>query len=239
LGAVCGFDRVGRPRKGHIEVRALSGTADAMVAASSMPVHGTQQRRPSSHAQRRPIAGQSRLVPRRSAMSFSSCTPRFARSMPVRGFASPLDAAVAALFGAPSTSACASGGSTDGACAQPDASFVRLPVDIHETDGTFVITASLPGFRKEDVAIEMKDGVLTITAERSETTATHGSTQPTAARPAIQWHRRERRLVNWTRSLRLPEGVTGEGITAELKDGVLTVTVPQPKKQDGVRISVN
>lgn len=168
-------------------------------------------------------------------MSFSSCTPRFARSMPVRGFASPLDAAVAALFGTQAAGTC----STDGACAQPDASFVRLPVDIHETEGTFVITASLPGFRKEDVAIEMKDGVLTITAERSETTATDGSTQPTAARPAIQWHRRERRLVNWTRSLRLPEGVTGEGITAELKDGVLTVTVPQPKKQDGVRISVN
>ncbi|MDZ4753966.1 MAG: Hsp20/alpha crystallin family protein [Phycisphaerae bacterium] len=127
---------------------------------------------------------------------------------------------------------------------------LTLPVDVYQENGAFVIKASLPGFQKEQVAISMRGtsgaSVLTITASRGTATPGTAAAPASSAGPAAEqtervWFRRERRTASWERAIRMPEGVTDEGITAVLKDGVLTVTVPQPqpKKPDAVSININ
>lgn len=90
------------------------------------------------------------------------------------------------------------------------------PVDLHETPAEYVITAELPGFRREDVRIEMLDGQLTLAGARRE-----------RGLPCERYHRVERGHGNFTRTLHLPQPVDGEHITADLHDGVLTVTCPK------------
>ncbi len=185
------------------------------------------------------------------------CTPSgFRRGIAFR----PMDSAVAAMMASamrsPSASCCgtrASGESESQAQTQeqsrtdlatePQTAASRLPIDIHEENGRFVITASVPGFRKDQISVEVKDGMLTIAATNTVVRQeSSGADEATAAANAKKWYRRERRTMNWERSLRLSEGVTGEGTTAELKDGVLTVTIPQPRQvavPSGIKIDVN
>lgn len=160
------------------------------------------------------------------------CTPRLARPRAFAGFpSSPLSSFMAEFL---SPNAC--NGDADPTCCSPaemQRETARLPLDIHEKDNSFVITASVPGFRKEDVAVEFHEGVLTITATRDEKSETSGDAE------GVKWHRRERRNTNLSRSLRLPETVNGEGIGATLADGVLTVTVPQLPSKGKQSIPVN
>ncbi len=99
----------------------------------------------------------------------------------------------------------------------------RLAVDVHEeardAGNVWVITANVPGFKKDEIALEVKDNVLTIEAKRGQTA------ESTGAKATV--YRRERRTANLIRQVRLPENAAGDGITAALADGVLTVTIPQ------------
>jgi len=100
-----------------------------------------------------------------------------------------------------------------------------LPVDVSETDSAYLIRASLPGFNKDDIDIEVHEGVVTINAEHTEEDVQEDE----------KFYRRERRVGSVSRSITLP-GISGETEPkAELKDGVLTLRVPQsaankPKK---------
>jgi HSP20 family protein len=159
------------------------------------------------------------------------CTPRF-RRMPanIAGFPAPFSSFVAELM---KPGACATS-CNDESTAGAGPIAARLAVDIQEKDNTFVITASLPGFRKDEVSIEFEDGDLTIAATRAEVADASGQDAN------VTWHRRERRRVNLSRTLRMPETVNGEGISATLVDGVLTVTVPQtPAVEKKTKIAVN
>ena len=109
----------------------------------------------------------------------------------------------------------------------------RMPIDIVEREGAYVITASVPGFTKEQISIELNDGVVTIDAKLAETKEDESTST------GATWHRRERRRVNLSRSIRLPDGVTGENISATVENGVLTVTIPQPPTKQPHKIKVN
>ena len=87
---------------------------------------------------------------------------------------------------------------------------------------TLVVRADLPGLRKEDVEVEIDDGVLTISGERTEEKVENRD----------DYYRTERRYGRFHRALALPEGVTGESCDATFKDGVLEVTLPMPKKSE-------
>lgn len=90
-------------------------------------------------------------------------------------------------------------------------------IDLHEDDGSFVVTAELPGVRKEDVVVELENGVLTLRGEkRSE-------------REEKKERRRyvERSYGAFSRSFTLPPNVDGDRIHADFADGVLTVTIPK------------
>ena len=94
-----------------------------------------------------------------------------------------------------------------------------LPVDVLEQDGKLIVKASLPGFDKDDIDVRVDDGVLSIKAEHSE--ERDGSDE--------RVYRRERRYGAVARRLALPSVADGADVEAELKDGVLTVSIPVPE----------
>lgn len=104
-----------------------------------------------------------------------------------------------------------------------------LALDVSETEANVLVRASLPGFRKEDVHIEVNDGVLTITAERSEETETKNE----------RFYRKERRSGTLTRKIVLPDSVSEGETKAELKDGVLTLTLPKTPERQPRKIQVS
>lgn len=85
-----------------------------------------------------------------------------------------------------------------------------------------VVRADLPGLRKEDVEVEIDDGVLMISGERTEEQVENRD----------DFYRSERRYGRFHRALPLPEGITGESCEATFKDGVLEVTLPMPRQPE-------
>ncbi len=92
-------------------------------------------------------------------------------------------------------------------------------VNIQEKDDRYLIEAELPGLSEKDLKLELKDGVLTLTAEKKEETEEK-------AKDAT-WIRRERRESRYARSFELPDNADGEKIEARFKDGLLTVELPK------------
>jgi HSP20 family protein len=101
------------------------------------------------------------------------------------------------------------------------------PVDLHETADRYVITAELPGLRREDLDIQMQEGQITISGVRRERDAV-----------CEQYHRVERGHGSFSRTFHLPVPVDISAISADLRDGVLTVTCPKTGEPAGRRISI-
>ncbi|MBY0308290.1 MAG: Hsp20/alpha crystallin family protein [Phycisphaerales bacterium] len=104
-----------------------------------------------------------------------------------------------------------------------------LALDVSETERELVIRATLPGFTRDQVSIEVADGVLRIAAEASEETDQGNE----------RYHRRERRVGSLTRMVRLPVPVQEDKAQAQLKDGVLTLVLPKHEKVLPRKIAVN
>jgi HSP20 family protein len=93
----------------------------------------------------------------------------------------------------------------------------RPAVDISEDETAFRVAAELPGLMKEDVKVELEKNVLTLRGERS---LKNEETKE-------NYRRIERTYGSFERSFVLPETVDAEHIAAEMKDGVLHVTLPK------------
>lgn len=106
--------------------------------------------------------------------------------------------------------------------AQRESSMMKT--DIRESDTSYLLDIELPGFNKEDVHAELKDGYLTITAERTE------SNEDAAEKG--KYLRRERFTGVCRRSFFVGEDMQQEDIKAAFKDGILQLSVPKecPKK---------
>ena len=89
-------------------------------------------------------------------------------------------------------------------------------VETFELDAKLVIQTDLPGLAADDVAVEVANGILTISGERRD----EQEIEDRGLR------RTERRYGRFTRSLALPEGAQVEQIQASFRDGVLEITVP-------------
>ena len=85
-----------------------------------------------------------------------------------------------------------------------------------------VVRADLPGLTKDDVRVEVEDGVLTLSGERTEENEENRG----------DVYRSERSYGRFYRAIPLPEGVTDEQCDATFKDGVLEVTLPAPKQPE-------
>lgn len=90
-------------------------------------------------------------------------------------------------------------------------------VDIQETDKEYLIKAELPEMKKEDVKVEVLDGVLTIEGERTQEKEEKGK----------KFHKVERSYGKFVRQFALPTEVEGAKVQAEYKDGVLSVHLPK------------
>ena len=101
-------------------------------------------------------------------------------------------------------------------------------MDLVETEDSLVLKADLPGLSKDDVNIEVKDDVLTISGERR---AEHEE-------KADGYFRIERAFGGFSRSLTLPAGIDTDSINAEFTDGVLEVRIPKPEERKPHRVSI-
>lgn len=90
--------------------------------------------------------------------------------------------------------------------------------DIRDAGDKYVLEAELPGFNKEDISLDLKDGILTITAEHKE--AKEEKDEKGC------YIRRERRYGSFQRSFDVT-GIDEGGITAAYKNGVLELNLPK------------
>jgi HSP20 family protein len=90
-----------------------------------------------------------------------------------------------------------------------------LPLDVHETNETYTVIASLPGVNVDDIEVSLHDGILYIKAE--------------IAQPEIDENTRilaqERSFGKFSRSIRMPEKVDADNVEADYSNGVLTLTL--------------
>ena len=102
-----------------------------------------------------------------------------------------------------------------------------MKTDIRETDTSYELDIDLPGFKKDEVSIDLKDGYLTISAAK-------GLDQDEKEKESGRYIRRERYAGACSRSFYVGEGVTEEDIKAEFKHGILTLVVPKKEAKPAV-----
>lgn len=102
------------------------------------------------------------------------------------------------------------------------------PVEVRELDNKFIVTAELPGLKKDDVDIEYENGVLFIRGEKVEETREE-------KRNVLVW---ERQYGTFQRSFMLPNTIDQDKILAEFKDGILMITLPKVESAKGKKIPI-
>jgi HSP20 family protein len=101
-------------------------------------------------------------------------------------------------------------------------------MDLAEEGDDLVLTADLPGLSEDDVSIEVKDGVLTVSGERRTDRDHEGR----------GYRRVERSFGRFSRSLSLPDGIEADEIAANFDRGVLEIRIPKPEQRQPQRIPI-
>lgn len=103
--------------------------------------------------------------------------------------------------------------------------YATPPVDIYEDNNELVVVADLPGADRDSIKVNLENGILTIEA---------------STRPAIQSGLiyQEFEMVNFYRQFELSEWIDANKITAEMKNGVLTLHLPKAEKAKPKQIAV-
>lgn len=97
-------------------------------------------------------------------------------------------------------------------------SFAGFNTDVSEKDGNYVLEAELPGFDKKDIHLDLKNDILTISAQHSEDKKEEDK--------GTKYIRKERRFSSYSRSFNV-ENIAPEDIDATYENGVLTVRFPK------------
>lgn len=105
---------------------------------------------------------------------------------------------------------------------------LSVAFDVKETKEGFVFKADVPGIDSKDIDVKLQNNRLTITGKREQEKSDKGDT----------YYTYERTHGSFTRSFTLPEGVDADKISADLKAGVLTVTLPKKPEAKPKQISV-
>src|SRR5205814_6995932 len=101
-------------------------------------------------------------------------------------------------------------------------------VDIYENKEQIVLEAELPGMNREDFDLSFENNVITLRGERRFEKRDESD----------NYHRVERSYGSFSRSFTLPPTVSGEGIAAEYRNGVLRVTLPKREEVKARRIEI-
>ncbi|GGF17624.1 Hsp20/alpha crystallin family protein [Williamsia phyllosphaerae] len=102
-----------------------------------------------------------------------------------------------------------------------------MPMDLYKLDDHYVLTADLPGVDPGSVDLNVDNGVLTVSAQRTA----HSD-------EGVQWLTSERFYGTYRRQLTLGDGIDAAGISARYDNGVLSVTIPVAEKAKPRRIAI-
>ncbi|MBK7599546.1 MAG: Hsp20/alpha crystallin family protein [Acidobacteria bacterium] len=102
------------------------------------------------------------------------------------------------------------------------------PVDIFETETSFVLMAEVPGIKSEEIDIKISGGTLTLRGERKWERDVQGE----------HFHRLESSYGKFERSFSLSERIDADKITAELDRGILRLILPKRNENSGKEIPV-
>lgn len=95
-----------------------------------------------------------------------------------------------------------------------------VPLDVVETENEFVVKASLPGIKPEDVQVTVHGDTLTI----------RGTTKAEEEKKGEQWHLRERRVGTFQRTITLSTPIESDKANADFEHGVLTLKLPKAEE---------
>ena len=104
-------------------------------------------------------------------------------------------------------------------------------VDLYETPIDFVLTAELPGLSRDQIEIHAEDSRIVIRGARVA--------GPGREIPCEHFHRVERGHGRFSRSFALPEAIDISQVSADLKDGILTVVIPKARGRGVRRVNVS
>src|ERR1041384_7186031 len=113
--------------------------------------------------------------------------------------------------------------------AQPSKSTWYPAVDVLEANEGYVIRAELPGMKKEDINVELKEGEWGLSGKRKADTLADG----------VKYRHVERAAAKFWRSFSLPERIRQDAIEASYKDGVLEVRIPKAEEAKPRQIEIS
>jgi HSP20 family protein len=100
--------------------------------------------------------------------------------------------------------------------------------DVKETQDAYVISADLPGVKDDELNVSLNGNLLTVSGTREEEHQEEGES----------YYAMERSHGSFARRFTIPDGVDGESVTADLKQGVLTVRIPKKPEAQPKRIAI-
>ena len=110
------------------------------------------------------------------------------------------------------------------------ADWLSPAAEASQNGDAYRIAMELPGVGEDDIDVTVEDGVLQIKGEKKSEREEKGDT----------WYFSERQFGSFNRSFRLPSDADAAGVKAEMKDGLLTVTVPKkPEKKAAARVPIS
>lgn len=102
-------------------------------------------------------------------------------------------------------------------------------VDVHETDQQLIMDFELPGMKKDNIKVSVKDNVLTVTGNRETRTEEKGR----------HYIRREIRTGSFDRRFSLPNGINADSIKADYKDGMLEIRLDKKEETKPREVEVS
>ena len=100
-------------------------------------------------------------------------------------------------------------------------------VSLQETPDGFTLTVEVPGMTRDEIAIEMENGTLTVRGTKRDAEGEDG-----------RWHVRERAYGPFRRVFRLPRWVEADAVSADLENGVLSIRLPKAVAAQARRIQI-
>jgi len=102
-------------------------------------------------------------------------------------------------------------------------------VDLYEDKDNVIVKAELPGLKREDIEVSLHDGALSLSGERKSEEKIENA----------EVRRTERFVGRFQRTITLPSSVKGDKVSAQYKDGILTVTLPKAEEAKPRQIQVS
>ena len=116
--------------------------------------------------------------------------------------------------------------------------FNRLPaVDIQENENAYVLDMELPGYDEKDIEIHIDGSSLSIASRQEETRDAKDDKKRQGSEGT--WILRERRINSFSRSFKLPENANPEEVSAEFKNGILSMEIKKRNEAKKRTIHIN